>query len=142
MLVAFGAVWVTSPTNDELYRIDPISNSVTATIELSSRPRFMTANESSIWVFNDGDGSVQRIDASGKVVASISTGGPDKGTITTGGGYVWASTRPSPIIEIDPQTNTVRGKYDVFIEEYGSLRYGGGSLWLSGGSVRRIRPPE
>jgi len=143
VLVAFGAVWVTSPTNDELYRIDPVSNSMMATTELSSRPRFMTASEGSIWVFNDGDGSVQRIDpASGKVVVSIPTGAPGKGTITTGGGYVWASTRSSPIIQIDPRTNTVRGKYHVLIEEYGTLRYGGGSLWLSGGSVRRIRPPQ
>ena len=114
-----------------------------ATTELSSRPRFMTASEGSIWVFNDGDGSVQRIDpASGKVVVSIPTGAPGKGTITTGGGYVWASTRSSPIIQIDPRTNTVLGKYQVLIEEYGTLRYGGGSLWLSGGSVRRIRPPQ
>jgi virginiamycin B lyase len=143
VLVAFGAVWVTSPTNDELYRINPVSNSLMATIELSSRPRFMTASEGSIWVFNDGDGSVQRIGAaSSKVVASIPTGAAGNGTITTGGGYVWASTRSSPIIQIDPRTNTVRGKYHVLIEEYGTLRYGAGSLWLSGGSVRRIRPPE
>jgi len=77
-----------------------------------------------------------------KVVASIPTGGLDKGTITTGGGYVWASTRSLPIIKIDPRTNTIRGKYHVLMEEYGTLRYGGDSLCLSGGSVRRIRPPE
>lgn len=143
VLVAFGAIWVTSPTDDELYRIDPVSNSVRATIDLSSQPRFMTASEGSVWVFNDGDGSVQRIDAAtGKIVASIPTGAPGKGTITAGGGYVWASTLSSPIIQIDPRANAIRGKYHVVIEEYGTLRYGGGSLWLSGGSVRRIRPPE
>jgi virginiamycin B lyase len=143
VLVAFGAVWVTSPTNDELYGIDPVRNSVTATVDLSSEPRFMTASEGAVWVFNDGDGSVQRIDpASAKVVASIPTGAPGTGTITAGGGYVWASTRSNPIIQIDSRTDAVRGKYHVLIDRYGTLRYGGRSLWLSGGSVRRIQPPE
>jgi streptogramin lyase len=143
VLVALGAVWVTSPVNDELYRIDPFSNRVTETTELSSRPRFMTASDGSVWAFNDGDGSVQRIDAAtGKVVAGIPTGAQEKGTITAGGGFVWASTRSSPIIQINPRTNAVQGKYHVSIEEYGTLRYGGGFLWLSGASVRRIRMPE
>ena len=143
LLVAFGSVWVTSPVNDELYRIDPVRNTVTATTELNSRPRFMTASEGSIWAFNDGDGSVQRINAAdGKVMASIPTGTPGKGTITNGGGYVWASTRSSPIIQIDPRTNAIQRKYHVLIEEYGTLRYAGSSLWLSGSSVRRIRAPE
>ena len=143
VLVAFGSVWVTSPVNDELYRIDPVRNTVTATTELNSRPRFMTASEGSIWAFNDGDGSVQRINAAdGKVMASIPTGTPGKGTITNGGGYVWASTRSSPIIQIDPRTNAIQRKYHVLIEEYGTLRYAGSSLWLSGSSVRRIRAPE
>ncbi len=143
VLVAYGAVWVTSPGNDELYRIDPAGDRVVSTTELGAGPRFMVAAAKSIWVFDDGDGTVQRVDAvSGKVIASIPTGTPDKGTITAGGGYVWVSTRHVPLIQIDPTTNVIRGRYRLPVEEYATLRYAGGSLWLSGSAVRRIRPPE
>ena len=40
ILVAHGAVWVTSPGNDELYRIDPASNRIVSTTEVGSGPRF------------------------------------------------------------------------------------------------------
>ena len=125
VLVAFGSVWVTSPVNDELYRIDPVRNTVTATTELNSRPRFMTASEGSIWAFNDGDGSVQRINAAdGKVMASIPTvrRGRDD--------HQWRRLRlarrrgPRRSFRSTLDERTKR-KYHVLIEEYGTLRYAG-----------------
>ena len=150
LLVAFGSVWVTGTGNDELYRVDPISNRISATVELRSDPRPLAAGEGSIWVLN-GDGSVQRIDAkSGTVVATIETGEVGKGTIVMGGGFVWAAIGLSvyvqdrgsgPVIQIDPRTNLIRRKFNVE-REYYYLSYGGGSLWVSGALVRRIKPPE
>ena len=142
VLVAHGAVWVTSPANDELYRIDPASNRVVSTTELSSRPRIMVADADSIWVYNDGDGTVQRVDGvSGKVTASVPTGTSGRAAITAGGGYVWVKPRGLLIIQIDPRNNAVRGRFHV--PDYGTnIGYAGGSLWLSGDAVRRIRPPE
>ena len=143
VLVADGSVWVTSPANDELFRIDPASDRVVSTTELNAEPRFMAADAKSIWVFDEGDGTLQRVDGvSGRVIASIATGAPDKGTITAGGGFVWVSTRHVPIIQVDPRTNAIRSRYYLPVEEYATIRYAGGSLWLSGSSVRRIRPPE
>ena len=142
VLVAHGAVWVTSPANDELYRIDPARNQTVATTELSSRPRIMVADADSIWVYNDGDGMVQRVDGvSSKVTASVPTGTSGRAAITAGGGYVWVKPRGLLIIQIDPRNNAVRGRYHV--PDYGTnISYAGGSLWLSGDDVRRIRPPE
>jgi len=150
LLVAFGSVWVTGTGNDELYRVDPISNQISATIELRSDPRPLAAGEGSIWVLN-GDGSVQRIDPkTGTVVGTIETGEVGKGTIVVGGGFIWAAVGLSayvegrgsgPVIQIDPRTNLIRRKFNVE-REYHYLSYGGGSLWISGALVRRIKPPE
>jgi virginiamycin B lyase len=143
--VAFGAVWITGTGNDELYRIDPATNQIAATIDLRANPRSLAAGEGSVWILNEGDGTVQRIDGktkSGAVVAIIETGAVDKGTIAVGGGFVWVSAHAEPIIQIDPRTNSVRGKFKVDMSEYSSIRFGSGSLWVSGGSVRRIKPPE
>ena len=143
-LVAFGSVWITGTGNDELYRVDPTSNEIAATIELDSRPRFLAAGEGSVWVFNEGTGTVQRIDGNdSKLLATIETEGVGKGSITVGGGFVWVSTRPVPVIQIDPRTNSVRRKLNlVEMGEYSTIAYAGGSLWVSGASVRRIKTPE
>jgi hypothetical protein len=38
VIVAFSSIWVTGTRNDELYRIDPATNDIAATIELRLRP--------------------------------------------------------------------------------------------------------
>ena len=81
VIVAFGSVWVTGTGNDELYRVDPTTQ-IAATIELRSDPRSLAEGEGSVWVFNEGDGTVQRIDGKrGNLVATIQTGVHGKGAI-------------------------------------------------------------
>jgi streptogramin lyase len=136
VIVAFGSVWITGTGNDELYRVDPTTNQI-------AKPRSLAAGEGSIWVHNEGDGTVQRIDGmNSDLVATIETSAVGKGAIAVGGGFVWVSTHAEPIIQIDPRTNSVRGKFKVEMSEYSTIRFGSGSLWVSGGSVRRIKPPE
>ena len=143
VIVAFGSVWITGTENDELYRVDPTTNQIAATIGLHSNPRSLAARDRSILVRNEGDGTIQRIDGkSGDLVAIIETGAVGRGAIAVGGRFVWVSTHAEPIIQIDPYTNSVRGKFKVDMSEYSSIRFGSGSLWVSGGSVRRIKPPE
>ena len=143
VIVAFGSVWITGTGNDELYRVDPTTNQIAATIDLHSDPRSLAAGEGSVWVRNEGDGTIQRIDGkSGELVATIETGVAGRGAIAVGGGFVWVSTPAEPIIQIDPRTNLVRGKFKVEMTIYSSIRFGSGSLWVSGASVRRIKPPE
>jgi len=142
LLSAFGSVWIIGVGNEELYRVDPNGNKITATIDVGSRPGALAAGEGSVWVLNEGDGTVQRIDGTnGKLVASIDTGTVGKGAIDVGG-VIWVNSRLTPIIQIDPRTNLVRGKIKVETGEYSTIRYGGGSLWISGASIRRIKPPD
>ena len=114
VLVAFGSVWVTGTANEELYRIDPATNQVSATIDLHARPRSLASGEGSVWVFNSGDGTVDRIDGkTGKVLATIETGEAARDAVDVGGGFVWVDTPLAPLIKIDPATHSVRGKFGL-----------------------------
>jgi YVTN family beta-propeller protein len=144
-VVGYGSVWVTNTDKSELYRIDPRTNRVASVTALHERPRFLSAGEGAIWVLNQGDGSVQRVDAkTGMVVATIETGtGPrGGGDIVAGGGYVWATIRDGyPVIQIDPETNTLIRTYKG--PGMGdAIRYGANSLWVSGSQIFRIQPPD
>ncbi|WP_157934506.1 hypothetical protein [Microvirga ossetica] len=142
-IVDNGIVWVTGFDRGELYKIDARTNTLVQTIPLRPRPRFLTAGEGSIWVHNQGDNSLQRIDpASGEVIATIETGLVGRGgDIATGGGYVWFSLSGTPLVQIDPRTNAVVAVFKG-IGWGDAVRFGGGSLWMSGHSIRRLMPPD
>lgn len=140
--VAGGAIWVTSPMQGEVFRIDPATDTVTATVETGGQPRFIAADGEALWIL-DQSGGVQRVDTgSAASVASIPLGPRfGGGDITVGGGSVWVSLHDTPVIQIDPEINQVRAVY----EGGGmgdAIRFGAGSLWVSGDSLTRIAPPE
>jgi len=143
VVVDYGSVWVTGYLKGELYRINPKNNAVAMTIKLHDRPRFIASGEGSVWVFNQLDGTVQRVDGStGEVLATIETKRPGLGgDIDYGGGFVWFTTPRTPVGQIDPKTNTL-----VRVFKGGSMgdaiRYGAGSLWVSGPALHRIEPPN
>lgn len=143
VVVDFGSVWVTGYSNGELYRIDPKTNAVVSTIKLHSSPRFIASGEGSIWVLNQGDGSVQRIDGkTGELLATIETGlSGNGGDIVCSGGYVWVSIPGTPVAQIDPKANILVRKFKG--GPFGDgIRYGAGSLWVSGSTIHRLEPPQ
>ena len=148
VLVGYGSVWVTAASAGELYRIDPRTNQIAATIAIHGASPIVAAAEGSVWVVFDTEGIVQRIDATtGAVVATIETGVVDMesdGDIVAGGGFMWIITRGSIVSNIDPTKNSVTG---IFAPRPGTgmgrrVRYGAGSLWISGSSIFRILPPN
>jgi len=144
-VVDFGSVWVTNNEKSELYRIDPATNRVVSATPLRNRPRFLASGEGAIWVLNQGDGTVQRIDGkTGAVVATIETvtGFRGGGDIVVGGGYVWVNLKSGlPVIQIDPRTNTLIRMFKGYGMGDG-IRFGAGSLWISGTNIVRIKPPD
>ena len=62
------------------------------------------------------------------------------GDIATGGGYVWVTLPITPLIQIDPKTDAVVALFKG--AGWGdAIRFGGGSLWISGRSIR-LTPPD
>lgn len=139
VVVAFGAVWVTSTRKNSLYRIDPKTNAVTQTTALESRPRFITADADSLWILDQG-GFVQAVDGkTGEVSATIETGPMGGGgDIDAGGGFIWLATQDISLMQIDPETKSIVAQFHN--DELGdALCFGGGAVWISGDAIHRVK---
>jgi virginiamycin B lyase len=135
-------LWATAPDAGAVLEIDT-SGHVVATIPVGPGPRFIAAGEGGVWALNQGDGTVARIDpAMGRVVATVAAEVPGNGgCIATGGGSVWVTMPGTPVLRIDPMTNTV---VEAFQGDGGDcISFAQGSVWLSNngqGTVWRIKP--
>jgi len=128
---------VASHRGFDVYRVDPTTNKVVATID--------TGQEScgtpglgfgKVWVAGCGPGDIAVIDASTNQIAGrLQEGGLEVGF---GAGSVWCSTLTGGIARIDPTTLRVQAT----IEVDGNVTFGGGAAWvaISNGTVSRIDP--
>jgi YVTN family beta-propeller protein len=74
-----------------LTRIDPATNSVTATIPIGGQPIAVAVGEGSVWIADPGTRSVVRVDPKrNRVVARIRVGAQPRG-IAVGNNLVWIS---------------------------------------------------
>jgi len=125
--------------------VNPATNTVTSSTPIGPMPRFLTVGAGSVWVLNQGDGSVSRVDATtGKLIATIPAGIPEirRGDLPSAADAVWATVFkfPSPG-SIPPPTRWCRQWHGAGGD---SIRYGHGSLWLtsySGEKVWRLDVP-
>jgi len=130
--LGFGAVWVISSGEGNIYRVNPATGKVTAMITVAEGPRFATMAAGSLWVLTQSDGNVTRIDPATKtIMATIAVNVPGKGgEICYGGGYIWVTMDGNPVTRIDPVKNKVVDQYGNYPKADG-IRYGFGSVWVS-----------
>jgi virginiamycin B lyase len=124
-----GAVWVSSTEHNLVSRVHPMELNVTAEIPVGPSPRFMACTDTDIWVLNQGDGTVSRINMATNRVATIDAGIPGRGgDIAVGEGFVWVTVVDIPLTQIDPATNKVVAQY---VGQGGdALRIGHGAIWM------------
>ena len=142
VVYGFGSVWISCPQINQVLQVDTITKQIVKTIATHGSPRFITASDDSIWVLNQADGSVQRIDpTTSEVNATIDaklTGGG--GDIAFGEGAIWVTMPGKPVCKVDPATNTLSLVFSGF--GFGdAIRAGLGSVWVSGGQLHRIKVP-
>ena len=148
VLVAYGSVWVTAASRNELYKIDPKTNQIDATIAIHDVSHLLACGDGSVWIVFDAEGIVQRINGlTGQVAATIQTGAGDRqkdGDIANGGGFIWTINRGSIVAQIDPRTNSAKGTFrpPTGTSTGKRIRHGEGSLWLSGSAIFRVAPPN
>src|SRR5262249_62033737 len=119
--------------------IDPKTNTVVATIPVRVQPRFLAVGEGGVWVLNQTDGSVSRIDPqTNKVVATIDAGVPGfGGDIAAGEGGVWVRATKTRLLMIDPKTNQVVKRFGP-PQGSGAVRAGNGAVWVSAHDVNKV----
>ena len=115
---AGNGVWVTESNTATLFRIDPATSRVAATIPVGLAPEGVLATGSAVWGADTHDGTVLRIDpATNKVVATITVGptgslGPN--WLATGFGSIWVGVpNAGTVVRIDPTTNAVQATIPI-----------------------------
>lgn len=143
--LGFGSVWITSSGENAVYRVNPGSGRILATIPVAPGPRFTVAYNSWLWVLSQSDGSASRIDpAKNKVDLVVKASVPGAGGDIAGGrGYIWLAAAGTPLTRIS--------KSGRVIDQYGNypgadaIRFGFYSVWISDhakGDVWRIDPDK
>ena len=127
-----GSIWVTVSPTDTLLRVSPADPKTSQAIKVGKRPRFLAVGDDAVWVMNQGDGSVTRVDRAGAVVATIQVSDVpiQGGDIAVGGGAVWVRTEQDLVVRIDPTTNAVTARYGP-PSGSGSVAADDDALWVS-----------
>src|SRR5262249_55815015 len=130
--VGEGAVWVAGdPFGRTVWRVDPLTGRLAATIRVPFIPDAIAAGEGAVWVSSLLDDTVSRIDpATNRITATIAVGrGPD--AIAVGAGAVWVtSSIDDGLWRIDPATNRVAARIPLHGTPT-AVAVGSGAVWVT-----------
>jgi virginiamycin B lyase len=144
----YGSAWVGGSERNEIYRVDPATNTIAATIPVCEQPSFVDLGEGAVFVNCSLLGEFSRIDpAIGKVTSTVETGSKGRVEMDVGGGFVWMATPVKQLIQIDPATGRIVRSYTgLGLHLEPDVSYGGGSLWMvrlrPAGEIYRIKAPS
>jgi YVTN family beta-propeller protein len=141
--------------SDWVRKVDPVTNTVTATVTVGSNPTAVAFDGTNIWVTNYGSGTVSKIDPVTNTVTAtvpIANAVPDPnvfGFILAGVGFdgtnIWVTSYgpgPGLVSKIDPVTNTVTATVTVGSTP-GGVGFDGTNIWVTNsgsGTVSKIDP--
>ena len=117
---------------------------MTSKVSVGPYPQFLATDDGSVWVLNQDEGTVSRVDSTTEKVTTIDAWSPgrDVGCIAVGLGAAWVTTPDVPLTRIDNALNVVT---ESFTGPGGDcITTGFGSVWLVNnalGTVYRIAPP-
>jgi YVTN family beta-propeller protein len=94
--------------SDWVRKVDPVTNTVTATVTVGSNPTAVAFDGTNIWVTNYGSGTVSKIDPVTDTVTATVTVGSNPNGVGFDGTNIWVTNYGSGTVsKIDPVTNTV-----------------------------------
>ena len=128
----FGSLWVAT-SQQSVVRVDPTDGSTQATVETGFGSRFMTVSDDAVWVMNQDDGTVSRIDPDTDTVAAtvqVSDGRIPGGDIAFGDDTVWIRTGTELATAVDPATDEVTRVMGPAAGS-GSIAVTTGAVWLT-----------
>lgn len=128
----FGSIWALD-TGATLYRIDPTRARITKRIRVgASRPYNIWTGGNSVWVIDDGDGSLIRVSARTKMVKRLVVG-DGASDIAFGASQAWViDHRDRRLSRIELATNAVTRLAVIAGDAPERLTLLRGSLWITG----------
>lgn len=104
----FGAVWVTTRTQDTLVRIDA-ADGTQRPVPVGRAPRVVAAGAGAVWVAESGDGSVARVDPRTLAVRRIPVGGRPYGVAVGRDAVLVTDPARDRVVRLDPGTGDPAG---------------------------------
>lgn len=135
--VGGGSVWVTSPSDDLVIRVDEATSTVAQRIKVGDAPAGIAFGFGAGWVANSGNRSVSRIDpATNAVVDTIPVGTAPTG-VAIDDRWVWVTNRlDHSLTRIDP-TGGPSETFPVGATPLG-VATAAGSVWVVDGSASLV----
>jgi len=135
-----GSVWVTSPVSGILYRVDPLTASVEATVTIGTGAGAIAVSGPNIWVANTITGSLSQVSSATDEVVKTFVAGAEPTGLAVGDGLLWvADASASALGAVNTNTDRVT-TYPLSSPPFG-IAFGAGSVWLSSprdGNVTRF----
>jgi YVTN family beta-propeller protein len=129
--VGDGGVWVLGDPNDRsLWRINPATGKLSATIRLPLGPTDVATGAGAVWVTSQLDDRLARIDPATNEVTATIPAGKGAGGVAVGAGSVWVADEVAAVSRIDPRTMRVIDtiKLDSIPVD---LTIGNGVVWVA-----------
>jgi virginiamycin B lyase len=126
-------VWVNSKPTDFVFRMNPATNAVVATVPVPKPCSGLMIAAGTLWSPSCEENVIYRIDiATNKVVAKVPVGPANtEGGIAFGAGSAWMPSDPKGIVSrIDPETNKVIAEIKVAPGSFTAV-FGYGLVWVS-----------
>jgi YVTN family beta-propeller protein len=144
LAVRYGSVWVGSDYG-VIARVDPATRDVES-VSLGNSPSAIATGAGGVWVTDDVDNTVARIDpASANAVTATTPVGRGPSAVATGAGAVWVvNTQDNTVVRLDPRTAVVTDTIRVGRRPTG-VAVGEGAVWVANslsGTVSRIDPQD
>ena len=140
--IGYGSVWAGS-SYGAIARVDPDTRKL-ENISVGNGPSAIATGAGAVWVTDDTDNTVARIDpASANAVTGTTPVGRGPTAVATGGGAVWvANTQDDTVYRVDPGSAAVTHTTRVGRRPTG-VAVGEGAVWVANslsGTVSRIDP--
>jgi hypothetical protein len=127
-----GAVWVPSDPAGKVARIDPATNTVTATVTVVPETWYLAWGFDALWAVSSEGKLLQKIDPATAKVTGTTALGDTPGFLAAGEGAVWVQEQgDGSVAKVDPVSLKVAGRTQVGNNlKWGDIDTGDGAVWL------------
>src|SRR6266852_8684563 len=133
LVIGEDQVWTNSKPTDFVFRMDPNSNKVVASVAVPKPCSGLIIAAGTLWAPSCEENLIYRIDiATNKVVAKVPVGVANtEGGIAFGAGSIWMPSDPKGVVSrVDPATNKVLASIKVAPGSFTAV-FGYGLVWIS-----------
>lgn len=129
LLAAHDFIWVSHALDDEVSQL-ALDGTIVHRYQVGQSPRKMAADETAVWVANEGDNTVSRLEpATGRVGPTLPLPGQPL-ALAYADGFLWVALATDEVIKVDPAGGEVRARLATG-RKPAALLFAGDRLWVA-----------